>query len=205
MLTSGQVGKLLSHNRHTVLDVARSGQIPFTLDRYGRAAYEELDVLDYILNLYKTPPLDNWGAWFSGLVDGEGHFGIAKHTQNNGYVPLFQVGLRIEEEPVIREIHQQMKCGDVYVVPKTYKNKYGQNIAPKVIYNIRKFSDCIKLTDLLDAYPLRTNKKEDYTIWKMFIEYKRHMRHHKFTEDEIATMDQMYHALKQCRIDRKIQ
>lgn len=206
MLTSGQVGELISHTRHTVLDLARQGELPYTLDKKGQALYREQDVFDYIMKLYKATPVDNlWGAWFSGLVDGEGHFAITKNAHDNGYQAHFEVGLRIEEEPIIREINQNLQCGSVYISPRSYMNKFGQPIARKAAFYIHDLRGCLKLVDLLEMYPLRANKKEDFAIWKTFVYFKRDLIHRVYTPEDITKMDEMYKAIRSVRIDRKIQ
>jgi hypothetical protein len=204
MLSAEQVGTILGHTRHTVLRMGREGQFPFTVDQAGHNKFDGRDIFDFILKTYRAPVQDNWGAWFSGLTDGEGYFGIARANKGKSLLPTFQIGLRIEEEPIIRDIYQHIGCGVVYISPKAYTNKFGQVCARKAVFQICSIPGALRVTDILDAYPLRTNKKEDYAVWREFIELRHTTDRWHRTQAEWDKLEELFHKIKRVRIERKI-
>jgi hypothetical protein len=204
MLSAEQVGNILGHSRHTILRMGREGQFPFTLDQAGHNKFDGRDIFDFILKTYRAPVDDKWGAWFSGLVDGEGHFGIQCINKRTNYQPVFQISLRVEEEPIIREIHQKIGCGVVYISPKSYTNQFGQKCSRVASFHISSTPGALRIIDILDAYPLRTNKKEDYAIWHEFIDLKHVANRWNRTEEHFDKFEELFVKIKQVRRDRKI-
>lgn len=204
MLSARQTGYLLGHEHNTVIALADQGVLPFRINGRGDKEFEEHDVMDYILRTYRTPHTDCWEAWFSGLVDGEGHFAI-QHLTNGAYQASFQLGLRIDEEPLIREIHARLQCGNVYVAPRAYTNRQGYTSSRTASFYVHNLPGCLKIADLIQAYPLRTGKRVDFGVWCEFLELKRtHKRRHDI-EEYRAKSEELFQRIKQVRQERKIQ
>lgn len=203
MLTSSQVGALLNRSRHYVIDIARGGAFPYSMDKNGHALYQESDIFEYIMKTFHTSQPDDWASWFSGLVDGEGHFAITQLRNRTTFLPQFSIGLRVEEEPIIRDIHARLGCGNVYVTPRTYTNRHGDRIARKVEFYAHNLDSCRKIDDLLQSHPLRTNKSQDYEIWHEFVQIKRIPRSQRDAQIQ-ERMEFLFREIRRVRIDRKI-
>jgi hypothetical protein len=204
MLSSRQVGYLLGHEHHTIIEMAEKGELPYSLNVRGWKEFDEQSVMDHILKTYRTPHTDNWEAWFSGFVDGEGHFAI-QHLSNKTYVAHFEISQRIEDELLIRSIQEHLGFGHIYLSPKVYFNKHGEKIAKKASFYVHDLNGCIRLSDILRAYPLRTLKRQDLEIWNQFIELKRHHVRAHDVEEFRRQADILFHQIQQVRRDRKIQ
>lgn len=203
MLNVSEAARYLNHTRPYIRKLANQGMIQPTFTPEGRMMFEESSLEDYINRTLRAPDLGNWGFWFSGLVDGEGHFAIQRHHHGGSITPDFSIGLRIEEEPIIRDIQQHLQCGSVYLTPRTYINKYGEPIAKKVVFYTHSLDDARKLVDVFSIYPLRTNKRQDFELWAELVSLKiirRGSRDQKIRD----RMEFLFHEIRRVRIDRKI-
>lgn len=105
------------------------------------------------------PDLDpDYGAWFSGLVDGEGCFYISPN-----FGCRFIINLRGDDLEIIEDIQARLGMGRISHAPR---NKKTGRINPHVVYEVARKKDCAQLTLVFDAYPLRTKKARDYAIWR---------------------------------------
>ena len=94
-------------------------------------------------------------AWVTGFIDGEGTFFIGiqpKSDMKTGYQVILQFTItqHIRDELMIIKFIQFFGCG--------YLAKDGNT---KVQYRIRNFGDLLHLFELLDNYPLMTQKALD--------------------------------------------
>jgi hypothetical protein len=96
--------------------------------------------------------------WLGGLIDGEGHFAIKKHSRGT-HAPYFQLHMRADEEGTLRGIHRHLRIGTI-----TRDEKREPN--PMVKWVVQDKEGCQRLVDLLDKYPLRAKKRLDYNIWR---------------------------------------
>ena len=103
---------------------------------------------------------DEFGYWFSGLVDGEATFTIRQHTRHPNYECSFAISLRDDDFDVLDVVHQTTGIGKLFSV-KGYRTTN-----PQTRWLVRKKSDCLQLVDILDRYPLRTKKQNDFRIWR---------------------------------------
>lgn len=105
----------------------------------------------------------DFGNWLAGFTDGEGCFFIGKTPQcrrqrNFGYFCEFRIGLRRDDEAVLREIVARTGLGSISLI----SNRWGGAAA----WVVRAKQDCVALTEIFDAYPLRAKKAADYAIWR---------------------------------------
>lgn len=123
---------------------------------------------EYALNVS-----DDFGYWFSGLADGEAHFG-ASIGINKGYrnlVTVFLIGLRIDDVEVLYHIKHNLKVGRVLAHHRWKTNTPLQrHQADFRIGCAQQLQEVI--IPLFDRYPLRTKKQNDYKVWrKIIMEY----------------------------------
>lgn len=95
--------------------------------------------------------------WLAGLIDGEGHFAIKKHSRGT-HAPFFQLKMRADEEGTLRAIERRLRIGTI--------NQEEHDPNPLVKWTVQDKEGCQRLVDLLDKYPLRAKKRLDYGIWR---------------------------------------
>jgi hypothetical protein len=113
----------------------------------------------------------NFCVWFSGFVDGEGYFQIARVKSKRAkggylYLPMMGVGLRKDDYPTLYNVKKTLGLGCLCHGKRQGKFK---NEHPSIRWVVSGVKQCLKLIDLFDAYPLRTKKKKDYVVWKNFV------------------------------------
>jgi len=204
MFTSAQVAELLGRNRHYVIKIAREGNIPFIITDGGHARYAGEHVRDLILHIFQPPKVTpEWGAWFSGLVDGEGHFGIGSQKTSPHFQPTFSVKLSSYEVPLIKEIAEKFGLPHKVYHSPPYTNSQGYTSRPCVEFRIHSMDACYRLVELFRQFPLRSQKAKDFKIWAEFVELKRGYRYCR-REDYIARQAYLYHMLKDLRASRRL-
>lgn len=105
--------------------------------------------------------------WFAGFVDGEGCFYIKKNRKRWMKVGLC-ICLRKDDINVLNLIQKNLGFG--YVAPKKiYYDSRCKQQNPQAVYYCEKKSDCLKLVEIFDKYPLLSKKKFDYKIWRRVV------------------------------------
>lgn len=108
---------------------------------------------------------DAFGHWLAGLIDGEGCFGIYASNAHKGHDDwrlTFQLQLRDDDEPVLREIHGRLLIGSVW---RQVPNR-PWDAKPTLTWGVYSRAHCKALAAILDRFPLRTKKARDYAIWR---------------------------------------
>jgi hypothetical protein len=106
--------------------------------------------------------------WLSGLIDGEGHFGLY-HSRGSVRRPHsttlfeFRLKLRDDDERIIRHIHRELGFGNVYRIKASSSVR---NARPLMSFQIDSVHPAAALVDILDGHPLRTKKRADYEVWR---------------------------------------
>ena len=95
--------------------------------------------------------------WLTGLIDGEGHFGIKAHARGT-HAPHFAIKLRADERGTLERIRRSLGVGTI--------SNERREPNPMVKYVIQDKAGCQRLVDLLDKYPLRAKKQQDYWVWR---------------------------------------
>ena len=105
----------------------------------------------------------DFGNYLAGLIDGEGSFGLHKHTQHKHlkpmYYPRFNIHLRADDMPILLQIQKFLGVGKLY-----FHNNIDRN--PMVSYQIDNVKDLLKLLEVLDVCQLRAKKAREYAIWR---------------------------------------
>lgn len=112
---------------------------------------------------------DSFGYWFSGIMDGEGHFAasyktkektIGEHYWGRYTITGIQISLRWDDYEILNYIKSTLGIGNLYKV-----NQKGS--APKGMYRIGKTEDLNDLiVPLLEKYPLRSKKAREFPLWR---------------------------------------
>lgn len=98
------------------------------------------------------------GYYIAGLIDGEGHFAIKRHTRGT-HAPAFTLKLRADEEDGLRRIVRSLGFGSI-------SRERRHEAHDMVKWSVQSREDCQRLVDLLDKYGLRLKKRHDYVLWR---------------------------------------
>lgn len=132
-----------------------------------------------IIKVYNTPmnkmeKINKLHPWtLTGLIDAEGSLGvnITRNTRRKvGYIiiPSLEIGMNIRDKFLLERIQATLKAGNIYYKSsdKTYRWK---------VTNINELSNII--IPHLNAYPLLTQKRTDFELFKKIIEIINHKDH----------------------------
>jgi hypothetical protein len=87
--------------------------------------------------------------------------------------------LREDDQAIIREIETTLNCGHIYYI--SYQRERNKGIAScnQWKWIVTKIPDIVNIIiSILDCYPLRTKKAQDYELWReaVFILYSKDHR-----------------------------
>jgi hypothetical protein len=113
-----------------------------------------------------------------GFVDGEGCFSISLN-KNGDRLPevrlIFEIELREDDEPILREIQESLNCGNIYRLEYERYAKWR----PHVKLKVSNFSDIsTKIIPFFRKHPPRAKKRlqfEDFCQVADMIKYKQHL------------------------------
>jgi len=112
----------------------------------------------------------DFGHWFAGFVDGEGHLGITRVGKS--YRCVFTMQLRKDDHAILEEIQQTLGMGSIYDLPSYGKDRNGH---PTTMLMVARKQDVIALRDIFLEFPLRAKKATDFDIWSKAVdEWKLH-------------------------------
>lgn len=106
-----------------------------------------------------------FGHWLAGFIAGEGCFRVHKEKGGGYYACHFTLKLRDDERPILEEIVRRTGIG--HLKPDLVRG----NSNPCLIWVVQSKAECAKLVALLDHFPLRARKAQDYAIWREAVGY----------------------------------
>ena len=133
-----------------------------------------------------------FGYWFAGFCDGEASFGANMDSQHR-YIPIVQfvITLRIDDEPTLQYIKEQLGFGEVYDHHINKKHRQGYISNPTKAFHVNKKSDTAALVDIFRRYPLRSKKARDFEVWAEIVELRNQRDWRgKVTPEKLAVMQQ---------------
>lgn len=107
--------------------------------------------------------------WLTGMTDGEGSFFATAAARNNDprYARLllvFVIGLRLDDMPVLRKLHEWTKVGSLYTNGSGGGRANGYPQAQWRVVKINQLHDVI--IPHFDSHPLQSKKARDYAVWR---------------------------------------
>ena len=101
----------------------------------------------------------DFGNWLAGFIAGEGCFRIHCQKRGDWYAPSFHLKLRDDDRAILDE------CA-IRVGGKVYATPAWRTSRPGAVWRIQSKADCFCLASVLDIYPLRNRKAEEYKVWR---------------------------------------
>jgi hypothetical protein len=105
-----------------------------------------------------------FGYWLAGFIDGEGSFQIARYRNKSGdsYGCRLKLAVRYDDHPLLGEIQRTLGLGKLYTFDSTRSGM------PRRYSHWEAFrrEDCSRMVEILDTFPLRSKKRQDYLIWR---------------------------------------
>ncbi len=133
---------------------------------------------------------DYFGPWLSGLVDGEGHFGIAfvkgygtDHGLKKTYrlridstpCAYFAVVLRMDDRQILETIQSYFMAGNINNRKPDLKVSHNSN--PTAVYRVNKIFHLVSaIIPHFEKYPLLAKKQRDFEIWKEAVRFMDRVR-----------------------------
>ncbi len=113
---------------------------------------------------------DYFGAWLSGLTDGEGCLRLKVYGRSKGNFPSltaeFCISLRRDDVAVLRMIQSYFACGKLYIDERCY-TKGVVNAAPKATFTIKTVGDLhSQVAPHFHRFCLLSKKRNDFLIWE---------------------------------------
>jgi len=112
-----------------------------------------------------------------GFVDGEGCFSISI-SQKRFRVPevrlKFEIEVREDDEPILREIQKLLGCGAIYRLEYERYQKWR----PHVKYQVGSFKDIQeKIIPFFTKYPLQAKKRQQFKLFVAVAEMIKSKQH----------------------------
>jgi LAGLIDADG endonuclease len=112
------------------------------------------------------PEIDpEFGGFLAGFIEGEATFAIPKQSTHQNHKCAMSLHARADDGPLIEELHTRTNLGTVHLVPARSTSR------PQVRWVVTAKSDCRRLTEILDTYPLRGRKSRAYAIWSGAVDW----------------------------------
>ena len=109
----------------------------------------------------------HWASWFSGFVDGEGYFQIAKQSSGKSYSTKLVITLREDDGDVLFEVRDRLDCGNVHYVEKKADREKGMKSSNQYMWVVSaRYEIDEVIVPIFEEYPLRSKKKGEFKIWK---------------------------------------
>jgi LAGLIDADG endonuclease len=104
---------------------------------------------------------DEFGHWLAGFIAGEATFSFSTRRRGERleYTPRLGLRVRGDDRAILEEIRASTGVGTVWSVKKRTHTDQAE-------WLVSSLPDCMKLVGLLDKYPLRAKKAEDFRVWR---------------------------------------
>jgi hypothetical protein len=125
---------------------------------------------------FRLPPLQPpsydplFGAWLSGLTDGEGCFVAytSAYPEGTRLTLRFSVKLRADDGPVLDEIRETLGAGVLRFREPAPERRATHH--PTVEWVVQDRGELYRhILPQFDSYPLRSKKARDYTVWREIV------------------------------------
>ena len=105
--------------------------------------------------------------WFAGFVDGEGCFFIKIYPPGSNcrqFPTHLAIQLRDDDLDILLELQQRLQMGTI-----TRNQLVNSPSNPIARWCVATITDCKRLVEIFNVYPLRTKKRRDFEIWRQAV------------------------------------
>lgn len=136
---------------------------------------------------------NGFGHWLAGFIAGEGSFNITKMCREKGLICRMIVQVRDDDAPIIEEMQKRTGLGYLF-----WRKDRPNGSKPAITWNVSKKADTIALVAILDRFPIRSRKADDYAIWReAVLEWAKAVSGTKF---DWTRMNELRESLKDVRV-----
>jgi hypothetical protein len=104
-------------------------------------------------------------GFLAGFIEGEGCFSISRQPRNTNHRCVMSLSARDDDGALLEGLARSTALGRIT------RKRAPADLNPQVIWSVRAKADCVRLIELLDAYPLRGRKSVDYAIWRTAVSW----------------------------------
>jgi hypothetical protein len=101
----------------------------------------------------------DFGNWLAGFIDGEGCFYITRDRKRSPYRARFSIALRADDRPILEEVRAVTGIGTIHDYTASSTGSRTTR------WMVQSYTDCATLKSILDRYPLRAKKRNDFDVW----------------------------------------
>lgn len=103
--------------------------------------------------------------WVTGFTDGEGSFRVRIRKDSRSRVGwavalVFQLTVHLKDYMILEQLKSYFGVGKIY----------NQDSKRAAVFMVESLKDLIYIVDHFDKYPLITQKREDYVLWRRAVE-----------------------------------
>src|SRR3954447_20445743 len=99
------------------------------------------------------------GHFLAGFIEAEGCFQITANNGGAAWACVFTLGLRDDDAELLVELHALTGLGHLRPKPA-----FGTSM-PQILWTIQRRSDCLRLAEILEQFPLRGRKSMEAEVW----------------------------------------
>lgn len=150
-----------------------------------------------------------FACWLTGFIDGEGSLQTALGKPKympEGYLTCaasFGITLRRDDREILETIKKFIGHGNVRNIKNYSRDNYNGLRKPQARYEVSNVPGLIKLVSIMDSYPLRAKKRNDYDIWReaVLLKLKVYQRttNPKWFKTDVAEFVELHNALTAVR------
>lgn len=112
--------------------------------------------------------------WVTGFVDGEGSF---TYSRSSSQLALyFAIKLTASELPLLEAIQNYFGAGKIYDVRARAPTARTGATKAAAMYRVTHRNDLTRVLEHFDAYPLRSQKRDVYEVWRLMVLAKQQFR-----------------------------
>jgi hypothetical protein len=134
---------------------------------------------------------DSFGHWLAGFTDGEGSFNIQRNAKGARYCH-FRLVLHGNDRPTLKMIQNELGIGTLWVGHPA--SQYGTRAA----WTVQSKSECLKLVEIFEQFPLRSKKSRDFKIWAQAV--RNWQTHSKGRKSDWSAIDDLREQLCNGRV-----
>jgi LAGLIDADG endonuclease len=113
--------------------------------------------------------------WLTGFVDGEGSFTYSRSSKQIGV--YFALKLTSSDRPLLEDIREYLGgIGSIYTAAARAAGDRSGATKTAAYFRVTRRDELMHVVDHFDRYPLRSQKRDVYDLWRMMVHAKQRFR-----------------------------